>query len=188
MKLRRPPAIAAWLIERNSPLAGDLLEEFQRGKSRGWFWRQALAAVAAGCERNIRVSRLYLRAYLIGVAAQVAVVLAVRQFLPSLLSSYWPILFVATIRLPVLALRSRVAGSIGGNLQRLLAESGEMALEKRTAIARLVAADTFSMYLIIAAVGGDLSSITLALFETLLLFVDLVRVVFRRIDSGRRLA
>jgi hypothetical protein len=187
MKLRRPPRIAAWLIERNSPLAGDLLEEFQRGKSRGWFWRQALMAVAAGCERNIRVSRLYLRAYLIGFAAQVAVVLAVRQFLPSLLSSHWPLLFVVMIRLPVLALTSRVAGSIGGNLQRLLAGSSEKALEKRPAIARLVAADTFSMYLIIAAVGGDLS-ITLALFETLLLFIDLARVVFRRVDSGRGLA
>jgi hypothetical protein len=91
------------------------------------------------------------------------------------------------IRLPVLALTSRVAGSIGGNLQRLLAGSSEKALEKRPAIARLVAADTFSMYLIIAAVGGDLS-ITLALFETLLLFIDLARVVFRRVDSGRGLA
>ena len=56
MKIRKPPAIAAWLIERNSPLAGDLLEEFQRGKSRGWFWRQALIAVAAGWGQNVRVS------------------------------------------------------------------------------------------------------------------------------------
>ena len=86
MKLRRPPRIAAWLIERNSPLAGDLIEVFQRGKSRGWFWRQALIAFAAGCEQNIRTSRLYLKSYLIGFAAQVAVVLAVRQLRPALLS------------------------------------------------------------------------------------------------------
>jgi hypothetical protein len=78
MNLRRPPAIAAWLIERNSPLAGDLLEEFQRGKSRGWFWRQALIAVAAGWGLKVRTSQLYLKAYFIGFAAQAVVVLILR--------------------------------------------------------------------------------------------------------------
>ncbi len=34
---------------RNEALGGDLLEEFRRGRSVGWYWRQALAAVAVGC-------------------------------------------------------------------------------------------------------------------------------------------
>ena len=181
MKLRRPPRIAAWLIERNSPLAGDLIEVFQRGKSRGWFWRQALIAVAAGCERNVRVSRLYLKSYLIGFAAQVAVVLAVRQLRPSLLSSHWPLLFVVILRLTVLVLKNRVAGSIKTNLQRLLAGGCETALRKRTAIASLVAFDTFSMYLIFATGGLDL----MALFETPLALADLAGVVLRHPDSAR---
>lgn len=49
-----PPPLAAWLLEhcipgqRDQALAGDLLEEFQGGRSHGWYWRQALAAVLVG--------------------------------------------------------------------------------------------------------------------------------------------
>src|SRR5579863_8843545 len=54
-----PPLIALWILERLSPaerdeaLAGDLLEEFQSGRSNGWFWRQALAAWAGAWGRYI---------------------------------------------------------------------------------------------------------------------------------------
>lgn len=49
-----PPQIAVWMLERLTPgtdkdaLAGDLLEEFRLGRSRLWFWRQVVAAVAIG--------------------------------------------------------------------------------------------------------------------------------------------
>ncbi len=40
-----PPALATWLLEHirfsntDEALAGDLLEEFTRGRSAAWYWR-----------------------------------------------------------------------------------------------------------------------------------------------------
>lgn len=46
----QPPRLALALLNRvvpqEEPLTGDLVEEFAAGRSRGWFWRQAIAAVA----------------------------------------------------------------------------------------------------------------------------------------------
>jgi hypothetical protein len=45
----RSPRFALALLERvvpdSAPLAGDLLEEFARGRSRAWVWKQVVAAV-----------------------------------------------------------------------------------------------------------------------------------------------
>jgi len=46
-----PPTTATWMLKhlvlgkRNEALEGDLLEEFQRRRSLGWYWRQVLRAV-----------------------------------------------------------------------------------------------------------------------------------------------
>jgi hypothetical protein len=40
---------------QNPPLAGDILEEFQNGRSAAWYWRQALAVIATGLARNARL-------------------------------------------------------------------------------------------------------------------------------------
>ena len=49
MNAPRPPHLALWLLNsllpENEPLIGDLVEEFQHRRSRGWFWRQAIAAI-----------------------------------------------------------------------------------------------------------------------------------------------
>jgi hypothetical protein len=51
VKPLQPPATATWLLELFGPqhnaevLAGDLLEEFGHGRSRGWYWRQVLEAI-----------------------------------------------------------------------------------------------------------------------------------------------
>lgn len=51
-----------WLLEHVSPscgpLLGDLLEERHRGRSRGWFWRQALSAIAVSCAHQLRAHGL----------------------------------------------------------------------------------------------------------------------------------
>jgi hypothetical protein len=50
---RVPPKLASWVLERwGSPyhgesLAGDLIEQYQEGRSRAWYWRQVLAAINA---------------------------------------------------------------------------------------------------------------------------------------------
>jgi hypothetical protein len=48
--MRKPPFLATLILERLSAddeaLVGDLLEEYRRGRSRAWYWSQALAGVA----------------------------------------------------------------------------------------------------------------------------------------------
>jgi hypothetical protein len=57
-----PPSIATWMLEHwmpgpgNDALAGDLLEEFRSGRTdrtRAWYWRQVLVAIAIDCSRKI---------------------------------------------------------------------------------------------------------------------------------------
>jgi hypothetical protein len=51
--MRKPPAAATWLlrhlgpIEKHESLAGDLDEQFHRGRLAGWYWRQTVRTVAA---------------------------------------------------------------------------------------------------------------------------------------------
>jgi hypothetical protein len=61
MRSSKPPALAAWLLMHLTPgdnhdaLVGDLLEEFQQGRSAGWFWRQVLRAIPASLVHELRV-------------------------------------------------------------------------------------------------------------------------------------
>lgn len=57
----QPPRLAVALLNRfvpdNEPLAGDLVEEFRRRRSRLWFWRQVLVAIAIGSVQKAREGR-----------------------------------------------------------------------------------------------------------------------------------
>jgi hypothetical protein len=73
MSKREPPAIATWLIERFGPaqyhesLTGDLIEQYRRGRSESWYWRQIVFAVILARLHFIRsmlsipIARLVLR-------------------------------------------------------------------------------------------------------------------------------
>lgn len=44
---RTPIALLEWLVPDSGPLAGDLVEEFERRQSVVWLWWQVLVAIAA---------------------------------------------------------------------------------------------------------------------------------------------
>jgi hypothetical protein len=56
----KPPSVATWMLEhlvpgpRDEALAGDLLEGFRFGRSRGWYWRQVIAAIFIGVSSELR--------------------------------------------------------------------------------------------------------------------------------------
>jgi hypothetical protein len=60
MTRRTPPRLATSLLEKlGSPdrcesLIGDLTEQYQRGSSSIWFWRQSLMAIIVGAARDLR--------------------------------------------------------------------------------------------------------------------------------------
>lgn len=86
MRLREPPTIASWLLKRFVPvyrsesLLGDLLEEYQSGRTSGWYWRETLAAliVTAKCWVRTGCSRRRLRVFptLVAVSAFVVSIAA----------------------------------------------------------------------------------------------------------------
>jgi hypothetical protein len=57
--MKRPP-LATWLLNQalSSPMResvlGDLIEQYQRGRSRFWFWRQVLMTLLAESWNDIR--------------------------------------------------------------------------------------------------------------------------------------
>ena len=76
MSAAPPPRAATWLLnrlapgERNGALAGDLVEEYQRRRSRAWYWKQVLIAIAVEAGRDIRLHKLLVvRALVIGFGA-----------------------------------------------------------------------------------------------------------------------
>ncbi len=113
MSLRRPPKLAAWLLQRsglaeqNSPLAGDLIEEFQNGRSAAWFWRQTLKAIAI---RGARAPGSYGFALVVGWVVQTCIVIALWSFhvphkLPDVQPSVWGLLLL----LLLIILRERIS-------------------------------------------------------------------------------
>jgi len=59
-----PPRIGTWLAERFLPAAhresivGDLVEQFRRGRSGWWYWRQVCAAILAGIAQDLAAHKL----------------------------------------------------------------------------------------------------------------------------------
>jgi hypothetical protein len=55
--MKTPPAFATVMLMCLGPddesFIGDLLEEYESGRSRGWYWRQVLSAVLLGSARHV---------------------------------------------------------------------------------------------------------------------------------------
>jgi hypothetical protein len=66
MSFATPPRLAAWLLHhhvrgyRTESLAGDLTEEYTRGRGDAWYWGQVLRAVTTSYHRALRLYGLRL--------------------------------------------------------------------------------------------------------------------------------
>ena len=58
--MKPPPTIAFAILRQfipaEDPRVGDLLEEFQSGKSSGWYWRQVFGVIVQTISRDVRHS------------------------------------------------------------------------------------------------------------------------------------
>jgi hypothetical protein len=69
----KPPRIATWLLNRivsgnnRESLIGDLIEQYQRRRSRAWYWRQVVMAIVMDTAKQVRDHRLLsVRANVVG--------------------------------------------------------------------------------------------------------------------------
>ena len=64
MKPTNPPAVATKLVESlvaertSEALLGDLIEEYEGGRSRTWYWRQVILALVISAGREVRTRKL----------------------------------------------------------------------------------------------------------------------------------
>jgi hypothetical protein len=77
MRSSHPPIMATWLLEhlrsdkQNESLIGDLVEDYGRGRSNAWYWRQVLAAiVVSSCDEVRAHVFIAIKAMVTGWAAQ----------------------------------------------------------------------------------------------------------------------
>ena len=74
-----PPRIATWFLAvfgcspDNDAIVGDLAECYRAGRSRGWYWWQALVAIVVGLSQETRRNKL-LAARCIGAGSVLAIV------------------------------------------------------------------------------------------------------------------
>jgi len=70
MNMSTPPVVAGWLLNRtgvSGAVCGDLAEEYHRGRSRLWFWWQAIVAILVNIVREVTENKgLAVQAILIG--------------------------------------------------------------------------------------------------------------------------
>jgi hypothetical protein len=71
--------------QRASVIVGDLLERFESGESRAWFWRQTLATLAYGFGRAIRDHGSYFAAALTIASAMYVVMLFANSYIERVL-------------------------------------------------------------------------------------------------------
>ncbi len=100
MRIQPAPAIATWLLKlfcssaEDEFLVGDVLEKYQQGRGRFWYWRQVSAIVFVRLYRNVRQLSLA-AAVLVKQAFAPLLVIAVLSVV--LLSDIWLICLVGIL-------------------------------------------------------------------------------------------
>ncbi len=98
MRFQHAPAIAAWFLKlfcssaEDESLIGDLLEQYQQGRGRFWYWRQTIAIVFLRLSRNVR--QLSLSSVARSLKRAVLLFLVVAALSAVLLSDIWIISLV----------------------------------------------------------------------------------------------
>jgi len=73
MTPRQSPRFAVWLMETfnvGQALTGDVIERYARGRSRVWFWRQAILAIVFESAKDLVTHKLlFVRAVLVGYSS-----------------------------------------------------------------------------------------------------------------------
>jgi hypothetical protein len=95
MRIQPAPAIATWLLKlfcssaEDESLIGDLLEKYQQGRGRFWYWRQVTAIVFLRLGRNVR--QLSLSVALRSIRHAFTLLLVIAVISAVLLSDIWMI-------------------------------------------------------------------------------------------------
>jgi hypothetical protein len=95
MRIHPVPAIATWLLKlfcssaEDDSLIGDLLEKYQQGRGRFWYWRQVTAIVFLRMSRTVR--QLALSAATVPIRHAFSLLLVIAACWAVLLSDIWMI-------------------------------------------------------------------------------------------------
>jgi hypothetical protein len=128
MRIQPAPAVATWFLKlfcssvEDESLIGDLLEKYQQGRGRFWYWRQVAAVVFLRSGRNVR--RLSLAATAIPMRHAFTLLLVIAAFWAVLLTDIWMIFLVGI-----------AGGVISGALIFLLGNRGN---ERRKSGAQII--------------------------------------------------
>jgi len=92
--MKKPPRLATWLLARlgcspdNEAVLGDLEERYQEGMSSGWYWKQAVIAIAIGALAQVRDhKKVVMRTVVVGMLLAACIEIPVTYFLPFV--PYW---------------------------------------------------------------------------------------------------
>ena len=94
MNRQTPPKAATWLLKlfcsnsENDSVMGDLIEQYENGRGRVWYWRQVVAIVVIEIYRRIARRPLMRKAW-ISPPLGIAVVVVITVLLSTLLPSLW---------------------------------------------------------------------------------------------------
>jgi hypothetical protein len=102
MRLRPAPTVATRLLNlfcsgpKHESAIGDLIEKYQQGRGRFWYWRQVLGIVVFGCYRSAG-TQFFEATKKIPMREAGALLLSLAAFSTLLLSPIWPMFLIAIL-------------------------------------------------------------------------------------------